>query len=351
MSKKYVPSFLKQGEPPAIASGTATTASFDAFPMNKKQKEKGTATFDAFPMNKRGGSGVTEFDAFSKVKKLPDVEAFSSFHSTRTFGSAGTEGADPYSAFGSKTRGTEEGETHGFPMSKRSAEDRPSRREESRGVRNPHLVFEPMTYGGAILSAPAVAPSKKAATVVVVSGVKDDAKEVEEDSSFAAKFATRMKIVEDPSYVPPPTVVDMESEQDFPTLGMAPVKARTQVQVQGWTQTIQAATIATVSAHPVADSTIQKKKKRVAKVQVEGQENKQVQKKAPVVLRRIRKTQDESKEGEFTPIDYEEDAFDDGDVVDTSDMDEDAFFADEDDEDDDELDPTVYENRRPEDIY
>jgi hypothetical protein len=306
----------------------------------------------------QGGGSTAAFDAFSKVKKLPEVEAFSSFHSTRTFGvgAGAVEGgaSDPYLAFGSngsKTRnGTGEG-GHDFPMSKRSSEDRPPTNERARGTRNPHLVFEPMTYGGVLLT-PAMESTKKPTAVVVVSGGRSAASAVstvtaEDDGSFAAKFANKMKIVEDPSYVPPPTVVDMESEQDFPTLGGPPKKV--QGQVQGWTQKIQEATIATVSAIPA----VPKKKKRAVKVlqeQVQDQENVQVQTtRLQVVPRhRIKKVQEEGKEGdEFKPIDYEEDAFDEDDVLESSDLDEEALFADDDgDEDDEEGDPAFGEARR-----
>lgn len=339
MSKKYVPSFLKQGEPPS-----SNTVSFDAFASNKKQKEK--TAFDAFPMNKRGVvRNENEFDAFSKVKKLPEVDAFSAFNSTRKFGDVGEGTTDAFAAFGSKTRGgTDAEEGHDFPMSKRTGENRPPKGETSRGVRNPHLVFEPLTYGGALISN----PTKKTAAVVVVSGKTHGAEEAKttdamDDSSFAAKFATKMKIVEDPSYVPPPTVVDMESEQDFPTLGMVGAKPSQgwaqPLRRDEWTQPVQKATVS-LDTEPI------QKTKKVPKKTVE-------KKIVPVVPRRATKTQEEGKEdGEFKPIEYEEDAFDEDEALDASDLDEDALFADDDgEEEDDDLDPNVYENRRPDDLY
>jgi hypothetical protein len=44
--------------------------------------------------------------------------------------------------------------------------------------------------------------------------------------SFAAKFAEQVKITSDPDYVPPPKPVDLNSEEDFPSLG-APKKPAT----------------------------------------------------------------------------------------------------------------------------
>ena len=365
MSKKYVPSFLKQGELPT------TPASFDAFSGHKKQKDH-VAAFDAFPMNKRGVAVTRnehEFDAFSKVKKLPEMEAFSAFHSTRKFGGVEEGGSDAFSAFGSTTRGTngtEEG--HDFPMSKRMGENRPPKGDAARGARNPHLVFEPMTYGGALLAAP-MTPAKKPAVVVVVRGKGvEEAKTVDavddpnglgqanrtrlDDSSFAAKFATKMKIIDDPSYVPPPTVVDMESEQDFPTLGVAPTKARGQS--QGWTQPLRSEEWTHSIQAVVVDTEPIKKTKKVAKKgAVKGDLDKKM---IPVVPQRIAKKrleqQEESKDGDFKPIEYEEDAFEEDAALDASDLDEEALFADDDgDEEEDELDPTVYENRRPDDSY
>jgi hypothetical protein len=37
--------------------------------------------------------------------------------------------------------------------------------------------------------------------------------------SFASKFANKAKIIEDPDYVPPPKQIDLNSEEDFPSLG------------------------------------------------------------------------------------------------------------------------------------
>ena len=356
MSKKYVPSFLQQGELPT--NGTAgATAPLDAFFTIKKQKEN-HATFDAFPMNKRGPTvvkGDHVFDAFSKVKKLPEVDAFSPFHATRKFVTAGShEGAsDAFSAFCSKTRGagTNAGAEggHDFPMSKRSDEDRPPRGETSRGVRNPHLVLEPMTYGGALLVVP-VASAKKAAAVVIVSGKQPSTTEPVDDAndSFASKFATKMKMVEDPSYVPPPTVVDMESEQDFPTLGVITTKT-----TQGWAQPLRSdeCTQPVVTIQKKSEDTTRKRlPKKTSRLEGAVQAKPKM---IPVVPHRMTKKQEEGKEdGEFKPIEYDEDAFDEDEELDPSDLDEDALFADEDDSnEEDEMDPSIYENRRPEDLY
>ena len=345
MSKKYVPSFLKQGELP----NAPATASFDAFSSNRKQKENhATVPFDAFPMNKRGPAAEAKndhaFDAFSKVKKLPEVEAFSPFHSTRTFGTTGSDGvaSDPFSAFGSKTRGAGTEGSQDVPMSKRSA-------ETSRGTRNPHLILEPMTYGGALVTAP-MATTQKPSGVVVVSGKPPSA--AGDGDSFASKFATKMKIVEDPSYVPPPTVVDMESEQDFPTLGVITTKTKGWAQPlhdDKWTQPIVAAQKGGVSA--IRDDT--EKPKKVPKKPKTQSHLPSRTKNIPVIPHHITKRQEEGKEdGEFKPIEYDEDAFEEADELAASDLDEDALFADEDDSnEEDEMDPNIYENRRPEDLY
>lgn len=347
MSKKYVPSFLKQGEPPSTA--TVANAAFDAFASNNKHKEK-AAAFDAFPMSKRGAvRNENEFDAFSKVKKLPEVDAFSAFNSTRKFGDAGEGTSDAFAAFGSKTRGVADGEeSHDFPMSKRTGENRPPKGDSSRGARNPHLVSEPMTYGGALISTPS--SGKKAAAVVVVSGKPhgtDEAKTTDavDDGSFAAKFATKMKITEDPSYVPPPTVVDMESEQDFPTLGIMPIKPRGPSPSQGWAQPLRSDDWTQPVQKAVVEPEFIKKTKKAQK-----NADKKI---VPVVPRHLLKKQEEGKEdSEYKPIEYDEDAFVEDEALDASDLDEEALFEDDDvNEEDDELDPNVYENRRPDDLY
>ena len=347
MSKKYVPSFLKQGELPNVVA----PASFDSFPMNKPHKDKGNA-FDAFPINKRGATTNEQaFDAFTKTKKLPEVDTFSAFNSTRRFGTVGTEegGAtsDAFSAFGSKTRGAGAGaggeDSHNFPMSKRGDENWAPKGDAARGPRNPHLVFEPMTYGGALTTAPD-ATVKKTAVVVwgkqpVVNSAGDE-KTADVGDSFATKFATKMKIADGP------TVVDMESEQDFPTLSVAPTKAQGWAQPlhsEEWTQPVQNASI--------ARAVETKKKQRDAgqgRTHVDGQKMA-----VSMVPRRRAKRQEEGKEdGEFNPIKYDEDAFDEGEELDSSDLDEDALFADEEcGDEEDSLDPNVYENRRLEDHY
>ena len=76
MSKKYVPSFLKDSPPPTISDLSSLpvrerTNDFpDAFQMKKPKKE----STDLFPMNRKK---VTDFDAFNKVAPMPEMDAFS----------------------------------------------------------------------------------------------------------------------------------------------------------------------------------------------------------------------------------------------------------------------------------
>ena len=330
MSKKYVPSFLKQGESPTT---------FPEFPMNRKPKQgQVDVAFDAFPMNKRSSqtpnaSQSSDFDAFRTVKRLSDVDAFSMSASTKQ-----TSHLDAYSAF-SKTKKTAES-SDGFPMNKRSSsENRPPLEP-----RSSHLVFEPMTYGG-ILVTPSV--PNKARSVVVVCGqhkpVHDS--QDEEEGSFATKFANKMKLADDPLT----TVVDMESEQDFPTLGVV-AKPSSATRAKTWNlstdhleQSIQKVNVrAPLPSNPV--------KKTPPKKSVPATTSTIV----PVIApRRILSALEETKEDDFQPIEYEEDAFEEDEELLASDVDEEALFADDDnDEEDDELDPALSENRRhPEDLY
>lgn len=341
-------------------------AVYNEFPMNKKPKEK-DAAFDAFPMNKRETGAATatatatatdSYAAFSKVKRLPEMDGFSKktndVDASAIFGSSkkpsNTGGFD---AFSKSKKNTES--SHEFPMSRRSSEDWPPR--EQHGNRSSHLVFEPMTYGGALVNVPST--PAKTPTVVVISGHSghSGAKRADEekDESFAAKFANKMKITDDP------TVVDMESEQDFPTLGGAPARSqpvqttqqKTQTQQKTeWTQSVQPAIITAPNVCVAPKRNRAQNAQNVQNVQTGQTGQTSIGKKiVPVIPRRIQKRQEESNdEGEYKPIEYEEDAFDED--LDTSDLDEDALFVDEEgDEGDDQLDPNVYENRRhPEDI-
>jgi hypothetical protein len=44
------------------------------------------------------------------------------------------------------------------------------------------------------------------------------------NKSFASKFTERVKVAQDPNYVPPPKPLNVNSNDDFPTLGLKPLK-------------------------------------------------------------------------------------------------------------------------------
>ena len=312
--------------------------------MNKPTKHK-DAAYDAFPMNKKTSVGAVDSSsdalrAFGKVKALPEVDAFSK----KSGQDSDRRSSSEYDAFSKKKK--EDDDSSDFPMTKRS--DRSRENRPPRENRNPHLVFEPMTYSAATIpSAPTLAPSRVLPAIVVVSG--GDAKpqaQTQEDASFAAKFASKMKITTDPHYVPPPTIVNMESEQDFPTLGgpLAPLTSK----ASGWGQT---AIVLPAEEKTMETPSPRQKRRKQAKTQsgaVAG-----AQKKVPVLPRHALGTKVEVTD-EFKPIDYDEDAFDKDEELLSSDMDEEALFGDsnEEDDEDDELDPNIYENRRhPDEIY
>ena len=310
--------------------------------MNKTTKHKDVA-YDAFPMNKKTSVGAMDsssdaFRAFGKVKALPEVDAFSKKSSQ----DGDRRSSSEYDAFSKKKK--EDDDSSDFPMTKRT--DRSRENRPPRENRNPHLVFEPMTYSAA--SIPSVtAPTKTLPSIVVVSG--GEAKtELQEDASFAAKFASKMKMVTDPHYVPPPTVVNMESEQDFPTLGgpLASLASR----ANGWGQT---ALVLPAEEKTMETPSPRQKKRKQAKTQSGADATAVTQKKIPVLPRHALGTKVPVTD-DFKPIDYDEDAFEEEGELLSSDMDEEALFGDSNDEneDEDELDPTIYENRRhPDEIY
>ncbi len=320
--------------------------------MNKKTSNK-DAAYDAFPMNKKTGdtdSSSDAFRAFGKIKALPEVDAFSKksshdFDSKKSTQDGDRRTSSDYDAFSKNKK--EDDASSEFPMSKRS--DRSRENRPPRENRNPHLVFEPMTYSAATIpSTPTSSFPKIAPAIMVVSGGQGQRQgqtdSAQEDASFAAKFASKMKITTDPNYVPPPTIVNMESEQDFPTLG-GPVTAK----AIGWGQSTLI--LHTEEKQMETQSPRQKRRKQGKQgkqgnglpSQVEGH------KKSSVLPRRALGTRAVGEETEdFKPIDYDEDAFDEEGELLSSDLDEEALFGDSNDEDEDEgeLDPNIYENRR-----
>jgi hypothetical protein len=168
----------------------------------------------------------------------------------------------------------------------------------------------------------------------------DEAASATEDAgnSFAAKFAQRMKIMEDPDFVPPPSIVNVSSEEDFPTLGFATVKSKQSTSTWGLPSSILLVVEDQVCADMIEET-----------VAVEGNtvSKPKNKKKIPILRRKLTTTLPTEEDGVFKPIEYDEDAFEE-DELNQSDIDEEEFFHDsgEEDEEEDELNPNVYDDRR-----
>jgi len=362
MSKKYVPSFLKD-LPPSLTDLSSSvlpvrpTNDFpDAFQMKKQKREpsdsrepreprepresresRDTRESDLFPMNRKK---TGDFDAFTKVKPLPDMDAFSMNKKSSTSG-AGAGSAD-FDAFSRKPKRDE------FPMNKdghdfqRENERDPFRSKKYKENRSntiapviPTASFAPGTL--------ASLTARKATDVAV------DASE--ESNSFAAKFAQRMKIMEDPDFVPPPAIVNVSSEEEFPTLGFAGNGASgvTKRSTTAWN--LPSSTLFTPVVEDVV-SVVTEEKQNASAEDDHVVSRKSKSKKIPV-LRRKQVVASTEKNEEFKPIDYDEDAFEE-EEWNQSDMDEEEFLHDSGDEEDDEdeLNPNVYDDRRHrDDIY
>jgi hypothetical protein len=339
MSKKYVPSFLKDSQPsipsdlsssaPAPALVSQRTNDFpDAFQMKKPKREVTRESNDAFPMNRKKH---VDFDAFNKAAPLPEMDAFSKKVS---------HASSDFDAFSRKPKQDD------FPMSKggRGPKDgiedfdpfRSKKQKENRTRSTAPPVISTATFApGTLASLTARKPGEMA---------PGDGEET--GNSFAAKFAQRMKIMEDPDYVPPPAIVNVSSEEEFPTLGFAPVVVSKRTTTT-WNLpssallvTEEVCTIVTEEKEnlPVDYGNVPARKEKSKKSNKE--------KKIPI-LRRKATTTIVQEEGEFKPIEYDDDAFEE-EEWNQSDMDEEEFFRDsgEEDDEEDELNPNVYDDRR-----
>jgi hypothetical protein len=323
MSKKYVPSFLKDSPLTTISDLSSLpvrerTNDFpDAFQMKKTKKE----TTDLFPMSRKK---VTDFDAFTKVQPMPEMDAFSMNRKR-------PESTSDFDAFSRNPKRDD------FPMSKESNRSndtdeydpfRSKKQKENRRSHDLPQVIPTASFApGTLASLTARKASDEAAPAT------DDA-----GNSFAAKFAQRMKIMEDPDFVPPPSIVNVSSEEDFPTLGFATVKSKQSTSTWG----LPSSTLLVVE-DPVCADMIEET------VAVEGNtvSKPKNKKKIPILRRKLTTTLPTEEDGVFKPIEYDEDAFEE-DELNQSDIDEEEFFHDsgEEDEEEDELNPNVYDDRR-----
>jgi hypothetical protein len=358
MSKKYVPSFLKDSLPSGPASVLSSTTDSnvlpvrervndfpDAFQMKKPKKDSNDSN-DLFPMSRKK---TADFDAFTKVKPLPEMDAFVMNRRTDSNGSNSSNssnGLNDFDAFGKKPKKDD------FPMNKG---ERGERRENSFDGPNEYDPFRSKKHKeNRHTSVPPVIPSVSFAPGTLASltarKATDDSSKVTATSddvgnSFAAKFAQRMKIIEDPDFVPPPAIVNVSSEEEFPTLGfVASTKKVTTWNLPSLSSTSLEEVVSVVieekESAPTEDVVVRKKK-----TQSQSQDKK---KKIPVLRRKQVAVASTVLEGEvFKPIEYDEDAFEE-DEWNQSDLDEEEFFHDsgDDDDEEDELNPNVYDDRR-----
>jgi hypothetical protein len=342
MSKKYV--FTPSTQPEVAAAPLTERTPFpDAFSKRSKKVVPVVSEMEnlpAFPMNrKKTQIEQGDFNAFNKLNKgnaLPDMDAFS-MNKKQNHSSA------DFDAFSKRKKDT----TDDFPMSKKPMEgDRPPR--PPRPLRPPHASIAAVTA----VIVPATLKPGTLASFTATSVIVKTEEAVLDDNSFAAKFAQRMKVMDDPDYVPPtPTItVNVSSEEEFPTLGGT---GRTlSSKSNGWGQVAQ--TTFVNYAEEWHDKIEQEREEKEALRQQEEEirQQKRPRKKksaAPVLKRALRvATGTENPEGDFKPIEYDDDAFEDDDEVNQSDLDDEEFFGDEEDdeEDEDELNPNVYEDRR-----
>lgn len=346
MSKKYVPSFLKDSLPSGPASVLSSTTDSnivsvrertndfpDAFQMKKPKKE----STDLFPMSRKK---TGDFDAFNKIKPLPEVDAFSMNRRTGANGSNDHNASNDFDAFSKKPKRDD------FPMNKGERREnssdeydpfRSKKHKENRHTTAPPVIPTVSFVPGTLASLTARKPTD--------SNVEGNKLTEDAGSSFAAKFAQRMKIIEDPDFVPPPAIVNVSSEEEFPTLGFAPP-----------TKLVTAWNIPSLSviAPPVEEIipvlTEEKESTSIEEpvVRKKKSQSQDKKKKIPVLRRKQTAVASTVLEGEvFKPIEYDEDAFEE-DEWNQSDIDEEEFFHDSGDEDDeeDELNPNVYDDRR-----
>jgi hypothetical protein len=354
MSKKYVPSFLKSQESPPLLSPSTVFPSFpsafsssasgpstasastshepfpDVFPMKKHKKEikdVSSSDFDAFPMNRnKKKTNPDDFDAFTKAKRLPENDAFSMGKKPMNASAS----ASDFEVFGKKKK--HESDSVFSKSSKSSKENYPSL-----------PTLPPVSY------IPGTLASLTATTVVAI---ETESKE-DDSSSFASRFAQKMKIIEDPDYTPPPTIVNVSSEQEFPTLGVAPVLKQPTSSWNSIRVAMEEALPSLIPDTPIMEESTEENEPKKEKKRPRKKENG----KKTVLPKHIlskQTGQPDAEQEEFKPIEYDEESFEDEEEWTQSDLDEEEFFREEDDDEDDEdeLNPNVYDDRRHrDDLY
>ena len=330
-----MPSFLKDSQPPILSDLSSPalapapvahrTIDFpDAFQMKKPKRDSVRDSNDAFPMNRKKN---TDFDAFSKVAPLPEMDAFSKkvSHASSDFDAFSRKPKNDDFPMNKGGRGPKDGVEEFDPF--RSKKQKENRTRSTAPPVIPTASFAP----GTLASLTARKPGEEVAN--------SDA------NSFAAKFAQRMKIIEDPDYVPPPAIVNVSSEEEFPTLGFCPAPSVTKH--TSWNLPSSALKVPEEQVCPIVseekDNPSTEFDKMPTRKKKENKDKKE--KRIPTLRRKV--TTIVQEEGEFKPIEYDEDAFEE-EEWNQSDMDEEEFFRDsgEEDEDEDELNPNVYEDRR-----
>ena len=161
MSKKYVPSFIKDNNSNVSSNFTA--------PNNQ-------------PTTSSNNSGTR------------------TFWSNKTDGSSSSSVKNQFAAFSDKS------ESNSFKGKYNTSQAKPIINTSLPAKEAPKLI-------------PATLASLTSVTETTTSGIT----ERNSNRSFASKFAEKIKINEDPNYTPPPKPIDFSSEDDFPTLG-APSK-------------------------------------------------------------------------------------------------------------------------------
>jgi len=314
MSKKYVPSFLKTPDLLEPISTLLSPPFPDVFPMNNKNKKTTGSDFpsDAFPMNRKK-TLEGNFDAFNKVKKIQENDSFS-MNKKKTFDDMESE----FEVFGKKKKKDD------FPMSKRSYEN----------VNTMNIIPAATFVPGTL------------ASLTANSAINGPTTNQEDSKSFAAKFAHRMRVIEDPDYVPPPVTINVTSEEEFPTLG-----------VMAKTETKSAWGSSSFVTHAEEWQDILEKEREEKETIKKRQELARLKRKAarenanstkitgPLI---IPKKMEKEEEEVFNPIEYDEDTLDENDALYQTEFDEEEWFNedDEDEEDEDELNPSVYEDRK-----
>ena len=347
MSTKYVPSFLKG----PLAESFPT----ESFPMNRKSKTVLPAS-DVFQMNRNKSSG-SDFNAFSNVKTFTEVDAFSikrpGFIPDANFDVFSKKKREDtpdgnFDVFSKKKRE----DTPDFPMNKRSSD------------------YQDTPSFASFATATATATG--------------------ESSSYATRFLDKMQR-SDPNYVPPRIQYDIyseghfpaltTSEEQFPTLsdateGQFPALsdvttpcisyAKYIEELAGSTDTDTVGTVETAESADTAESTEstesteREKKHTTLKKQSKTCSQKPSHSYVPGILfkrkqriEQMQQMQRKAKEEVLYPLEYEEDALDDNDILYTSHMDDEDFFTPEEGgEEEEELNTDIYNDRRHhDDLY